>query len=677
MEPGRLIQFWQELKRRKVFMGIIAYGASALVILEAAEIICNAFGIEQVPKWVVILLGVGFLVALIFSWIYDITPGGIKKTEPRSEPELPLVSKKIRTYKLTTFMSVIIIIGLLSFNIIDNASAKKIGRIDKTLAVLPFTDIIPIEYESIVFDYIGNRITAGLSKIENFDVIPWRVTKNYRKGNKNYIKMGKELEATILIDWKAVEIEGKKRLTMGMIVANDEKLLWSNDYSIEDTWTEISVISPEISRSIARRLKTFLSLKERARINETPGSPSASYNVFRGSYYAQNALYLYEMGNRKTNLSAFDVAIELFTQAIQVDSSFAEAYASRAKTRSWGIYIKYYDKDELKKCEEDIEKAFSIDPGLLEAFIAKGFYYYYGLRDYDNALKYFQAALDKDPGNVDCLFYLSLVHRRMGNWDEVASLSSRAIERNPASALFFTNIGISYDYLHDFERAIECHDYAIEILPEWTDSYNNKVESVLLLNGDTDKARSVLEESIKNTGDNIYSKLAILDLYDSDCLSAIKNINIAYPDNSPLDGDLVLQKANIYMHCGRKDDAIEYYEEAINYFTNEIKNDPEDSEAISKLGIAYAGIGNKLIAIEFGVRAAEIISIQKDAINGPDRLYDLARIYCIVGEEDLCIELIERIAGIGSQFSIHLIYLDPDFKEIRDSERILKLLNQN
>ena len=413
------------------------------------------------------MLSAGFIVAVVFSWIYDITPGGIIRTEPLPKQKLPLINKKVKTYRFTTFVSVIIIIGLLSFNIIDSASARKIEKIDKTIAVLPFTDILPIKYESIVFDYIGNQITAGLSKIDDFNVLPWRSTKNFRKGNKDYVKMGDEMDATILVDWKAIEIEGEKRLTIEMIVAEDEKILWSNDYSIKNSWTEISVISTEISRNIARRLRTFLSLEERARINEIPGSPTALYNAYRGRSIAQNALYLYEMGNRKTDLSDFDVAIDLYTQAIQVDSSFAEAYANRAVTRLWGIYTTHYSGNELEKCLEDIEKAKSIDSNLIEADIAMGFYYYYGKKDFDNALKYFQQALEKDPANVDCLFYLSLVHRRKGNWDEVAELSSQALENDPASALFYINIGTSYDYLHDFEKAIECHNLAIAILPEW------------------------------------------------------------------------------------------------------------------------------------------------------------------------------------------------------------------
>jgi len=657
-------------------MGVLAYGASALLILEAAEIIYNAFGIEQVPLWIVLALGCGFIIAVVFSWIFDFTPGGIIRTEPLEEKqaELPFINNKFKTYRMTTFISVIIIIGLLSFNIADNAREKKFGQIEKTLAVLPFTDIIPSEQESLVFDYIGDQIVGGLSKIDTFRVLPWRVTRKYPKGDKGYAKMGKELDASILLDWKAVEIEGDKRLTIVMVTSGNERMIWSEDYLLNDNWTDISNISPDISRTVAKRLKTFLTLEEREKIKETPGSARANYIAYKGSRIAQNALYLYELGNRKTDLAIFDEAINLYTEAIQIDPKFAAAYANRAKIRSWGVYTGYYNESHLRLCRDDIEKATILHPELIEADIAMGFYCYYGLRNYDKALEYFELALEKEPGNVDCLFYLSLVHRRMGNWDKVALLSDRAVERNPASALFFTNIGTSYSYLHNSDKATVCHDRAIDIEPEWAAAYNNKFDVALILDGDTEKARTILEENKRATGYDTGPKMAIIELYEGNCQAAINNINASYPDKADLEGNELIEKAFIYRHCGYSDKAIEYYHGAIRFFTNEIKYKPGNAEALSKLGIAYAGSGDRYNAVKYGEKAAEIRSVEDDSMIGPNRLFDLARIYIMVGEKDRCIEIVEKLWSIESLFSPHLLFLDPDFKELRDDERIRQLL---
>ena len=183
MKTPNFARFFQELKRRRVFRGIIVYGASILILLEAAQNICNVFGIENVPVWFIWLLGVGFLGSLWFSWIYDITPGGIIKTDPITDDKVAIPSKKLKTYQASTFLSIIIILGLLSYNIIDGINIKKIDRIDKSIAVLPLLDDDLNPSEARHFEFIGHEITSGLTKVKNYTVLPWENSRKYlRKG---------------------------------------------------------------------------------------------------------------------------------------------------------------------------------------------------------------------------------------------------------------------------------------------------------------------------------------------------------------------------------------------------------------------------------------------------------------------------------------------------------------
>jgi len=176
MKPDTIYKFVQELKRRRVFRGIIVYGASTastLVLFEAATNLAQFLGHDNAPPWFVVMLGIGFFVSLWFSWIYDITPGGIKKTQPESEKKVPIPKKEIRIYQTSTFVSVLIIIGLLTYNIMDRAKSKQIKALDKSIAVLPLEDITLTPSQALEYEFIGSEITSCLTKVKDYRIVPW------------------------------------------------------------------------------------------------------------------------------------------------------------------------------------------------------------------------------------------------------------------------------------------------------------------------------------------------------------------------------------------------------------------------------------------------------------------------------------------------------------------------
>jgi len=212
MKPESIYRLVQELKRRRVFRGIVVYGASTLIILEAADIICNTFGLDGVPKWFVWVLGIGFLGSLWFSWIYDFTPGGIKKTESSSDQSVPIPKKEVRTYQITTFLSVVIIIGFLFYKVIDGAKEKKIGLIEKSIAVLPFHSENLSHNEASNYEFVGAEITSCLTKIQDYHVVSWHKCRKYNRGEKQSHEIGKDLSAALLVDWKPYVINIQKHL---------------------------------------------------------------------------------------------------------------------------------------------------------------------------------------------------------------------------------------------------------------------------------------------------------------------------------------------------------------------------------------------------------------------------------------------------------------------------------
>jgi len=664
----------KELRRRRVLRGVVVYGASTLLILEAAEIIYNAFGIAAVPTWLILLLAIGFLIALWFSWIYDITPGGIKKTEAVSDESVPIPQKEIHIYKTTTFICVIIIIGFLSYRIFDGANAKKIGQIEKSIAVLPLFDESLSGVELRKYEFIGHEITSCLLKVKDYRIVPWEDSRKYpREESSLYPEMGKELSAAILVDWTPRETMDEKHLSVDLVSSHDGNLLWSENYRIKGSWpTEICRYSGKISKRITRKLRTYLTPRKRSIPSEKAISPSATMYASLGAAMSSDALEKHQTGkggidtikSEYIDPISFEEAIIYFSIAIQEDSSYAPAYAGRAKAKLWGIRTGYFSKVDLQGCEKDILKAFELEPDLPEAHIAMGFYYYYGLGEPMLAHAEFVKAADLMPRQMEYQFYLSIIKRALGRWEEVKILTDRVLEANPRNVLFMTNLGISYADLHEFDKAIECQDRAIRMAPYWYAPHISKVENLLAL-GDIKKARAVTAKATKEIGRTFSRFLALFDLYEENYTGAIYHIEqatlIDFRDLGETEADLYLLKAKIYRLAANTEKSVANYKAAASILENRIKFNPKDYEGHSKLGIALAGSGEITEALAHGILALDLVAEKNDVQMEPNIFYHVIQIYILTGNHPSAGLLIEELVNMKSIYTSDLLKLDPDF----------------
>lgn len=679
MKPDFIFRFIQELKRRRVFRGIIYYGASTLILLEAAEIICTAFGIQSVPKWFIALLGLGFIGSLWFSWIYDFAPGGIVKTDSEKDQPVTIPQPKLKIYRFTTFLSVMIIIGILSYRIFDKAALNKIERLEKSIAVLPLPadDPSPLEWPQL--EFLGHEITSCLHKVRSYNVQPWEDTRKYNRKGQDYAEMGEDLSAAILVNWRPFQINVDTYLSIDLISVEDG-VLWSNRYKILENWSGSEIIrcSRKVSKRITRELRTFLTLEERELISAVPSSPRAIMYASLGNAMATDSRDLASTGGEGVDSLkkgyidsiSFEKAVRYFTEAIKEDPNLAEAYANRAKARLWGLRADFFERSILAECETDISTAFRLDPELPEAYVALGFYQYFGNDEYQLATVSFEKAVELRPDNPEYLYYLSLIWRRLGKWDRVKSLCDLVYETNPRNAVFLTNLGLSYLYLHDFSRSIECQDRAIGIIPSWIPPHLNKINA-LMWDGKISEARQAILEAEQKTGKELYRSLALLDYYEGLYEPAVENIDQAedmeFSDFDESEGDVYQLMADIYHYAGHSEQAKEYYSRAVNYFSIDVLKDTVDYEALSKLGLACAGAGMTELAIGYGQYALDLIAAEDDAVNYPMLHYNMIRIYAIAQRDESALRMIIEHLSIPSPYTLEFMKLDPDlghlFKE--------------
>ncbi|MCX6254074.1 MAG: tetratricopeptide repeat protein [Bacteroidia bacterium] len=522
-------------------------------------------------------------------------------------------------------------------------------------------------------DILLDLVWEKLQKVRRITLASRISSLQYRNTKKPINIIGKELKANYLIAGSVGREANKTIIRIELIKAKANKPLWFHKYPLDKN--QIIKYSNEIIRDITSELNIVLSAEEMIKIERSPTKNDEAYqNFFAANGISSDAILYYSIGNKLLDSTSFISAIQTYDKAIKNDSLFALAYAKRAIARSWGFSTRQLDSTHIEKCREDIDKALKIDKELTEAQIALGFYYYYCKNDYVNALKYFKIAADHDPENYQPMFYMAIVYRKMGDWERSQSLINRVVKLNPQEALFLTNIGLSYTYLHKYDSALLYNQKAIDILPGWSSPYNNKIETFILKNGNTTDARIVLDTAIQKTGENFIELRIAICIYEGKFTEALHLANQWVHNDSKNLGNKYIYLARISNFLNNSSNAGKYYDSALVVFNHDLVNNPNDAGIHCSVGIACAGKGYKEKAIKEGKYAIDLAA--NDKMDKSDMKINLAMIYTMLGEYDNTIEIIEELLNTPSCFSVKLLQLDPFWKPLANQPEFKSLIKK-
>lgn len=444
-KPDNPFQFWQELKRRKVIRVITVYAAAAFVILELVDIVAPSL---RLPDWtmnlIIVLLCVGFIIAVILSWIFDVTPEGIEKTKPSKEVRKDEKSVTPNSWKIATYVSVIIIIGLVGYHILSNSqSSRDIRKLEKTIAVLPFENWHSDEEFPHLGDAIANEINTQLAKINQFHVFSFTSSSKFKGPDKPSIpQIGRELGANFIIEGSVERQDQDVSIHVQVIQAHTDDHLWANEF--KGKWKDLFTIRAEIAINIAEKLKTVLSPEELKQIEKNPTENLEAYNLYlKGRWF----------WNKWTDTD-IKKGMDYFKQAIEMDPGFALAYAGFAEAyNTLSFYGQLHPDDTYPKAKDLALKALEIDNSLAEAHNALAFVKVYYDWDWEGGEQEFKEAIALDPDYITAHHLYAYFLVLQARYDEALKEINKALSLDPLNLIINRTLGDFYYHMREYNKA--------------------------------------------------------------------------------------------------------------------------------------------------------------------------------------------------------------------------------
>ncbi len=658
-----------------MFRVAVVYAVVAFVVWQAAEI---AFPALRLPDWsltlVVVLTLLGFPIAVVLAWAFEITPEGVKRTEPVGE-DAAAPHARGSAIAAAAGSALLVAVVAVAWMLLSNGAPEDAGSTyqESSLLVLPFENLGPPDDEFFA-DGVTEAIRDRLAALDGIGVISRQTANTYKNSDKTIQEIGAELAearvAHVLEGTFQRERPGDPsspvRVTVQLIRVADDRHLWSKHY--DEEWIEVFRVQSEIAERVARELDVTLLEPERRSSTAVPTDNLEAYEFYlRGKEASGEAFW-----ERRLLSSA-----ELFGRAVELDPEFALAQAALSRALV-AIYFRGLS-DDLSRAAAALDAAVRLDPDLVETRMAQGYHEYYATLNAERALERFDAVLRSQPNNSEALGISGGILRRLGRWEEGIARMERAAELDPRNQVRVGILGTAYTLVRRHREAGQVWDRMIALNDSNPTFYTAKARNYLLWEGDREQARRVLEQASNTVGIEpawimSFSRLLIRVLGE-EYAEALDRLTLEEQDDTI---DYYEAKAELSSRTGRPQLAAAYYDSARAVLEVAVRR---GATAFGRLGdnlaLAYAGLGREDEAVQTIESAVETAPIYMGAERGVSLADDLAEIYVRVGEYEAAIDQLEYLLSIPSIISIPLLRVDPLYDPLRDHPRFQALLERD
>jgi TolB-like protein/Tfp pilus assembly protein PilF len=675
-------KFLTELKRRNVYRAAVAYGVVAWFLTQLTTQVFPFFEIpNSAVRFVVIALGIGFPIAMLLSWLYELTPEGIVRTEDLD----PVQARSVQ--RATGRMLDFIIIGVLLLVI----AMLLVGRrpfyrqpgesiSQKSIAVLPFENRSEDKANAYFADGIQDEILTRLSKIADLKVISRTSTQHYKSAPENLPEIARQLGVAHILEGSVQKSGDAVRVNVQLIKAANDSHLWAETF--DRKLTDIFSVESEVARATADQLRAHLSSQEEQVIAAKPTDNPEAYDA-----YLRGLAYTLKTATTPANALG---AQKYLREAVRLDPKFALSWALLSYVDARGYLTESLQPTVAlrEEARQAAETALTLQPNLGEGVLAKGAYHYFCLKDYDTAVHYFEQARQFLPNSSRIPESLAYVARRRGQWDRSESYFIEAERLDPRNVYLLTQHAYTYICLRRFPDALRKLDQVLNIIPDDVDTLAEKA-AIAQAEGDLPHAAALLAPLHPNAADasaletQVYQ--AILERRPAQIIPRLKEI-LAKPDPALGYGNGALRFLLGWAQEVAGDHAVaqETWRQARSELESFLKEQPENDLLIGDLALTNMGLGDKTAALALSERAMAANPIEKDAADGPMPIEILARVAARMGEPDRAIAALQKLLSIPYEGALAanvpltpaLLRLDPMFDPLRNDPRFQQLCEE-
>jgi TolB-like protein/Tfp pilus assembly protein PilF len=547
---------------------------------------------------------------------------------------------------------------------------------EKSIAVLPFENRSRDPDNAYFADGIQDEVLTRLSKIADLKVISRTSTQHYKSAPENLPEIARQLGVAHILEGSVQKSGDAVRVNVQLIKAANDSHLWADTY--DRKLTDIFSVESEVAKAIAEQLRAKLSSQEEQVIAAKPTDNPEAYDA-----YLRGLAYTLRTANTPANLLG---AQKYFREAVRLDSKFALSWALLSDVEARG-YITQNLQPTLALREEArqaADTALTLQPNLGEAILAKGYYHYSCLKDYDTAVHYFEQARQFLPNSSRIPESLAYVARRLGQWDRSESYFNEAERVDPRNAYLLGQHAQSYLLLRRFPEASRKFDQVLDITPNDVDTLVLKA-AIAQAEGDLPRASALLAPLHPDADDTyaletqVYQ--AILERRPASIIPRLQEI-LAKPDPALgyYNGELRFWLGWAQEVAGDNAAAQETWRRARSELEPFLKEQPKNHVLIGELAMTNMGLGDKAAAFNLIERALAAVPIEKDAVDGPFPIEVLARVDAQMGQSDDAVATLQKLLSMpyagavaSAPLTPALLRLDPMFDPLRNDPRFQKL----